>query len=116
MDRVRPTQSWSTRGTIPDESDRRVLLVWAGVVVALAGDLSSTAIGLATGFAELNPVAAAAFGAAGVVGLGLLKLPALALGALGWRLLPDPYALVAPGSLLVPWTAATLWNLLVLVA
>lgn len=110
-----PSLSWARHTASPTAADRRERLLWAGVALTLLADISLTIAGLAHGATESNPVAAAALASTGVVGLVALKGQAVGIAAIGWHVLPDGYRFVAPASLVVPWAAAALWNVHVLV-
>ena len=87
---------------------------WSFVALTLVADIGLTVMGLANGFVESNPVAVVAFQKAGVIGLFLLKFQAVAVAALGWRVLPRPARVVAPACLGATWSVAVLANLALL--
>jgi hypothetical protein len=93
-------------------SNRTERLLWLLVSVSLVGDVLTTVYGLSAGLSEANPVAARLFEAHGiVVGILSLKLGALAVGTIAWRIYPERYRWLAPASLAVPWTAVVWVNI-----
>jgi hypothetical protein len=79
-------------------------------------DVGLTDYGLAMGLSEANPLGRMALDAFGSPGLLLAKLPVLALATVCWRLLPETERWAVPLGLALPWGAAVLTNLSVLVS
>lgn len=94
---------------------RHSATLWRVAAVALLADVLLTAYGLRNGYVEANPIAAAMFRQVGVPAtfVGLKGFP-LAVAAVGRAALPRAYRGVAPLCLALPWTAATVINLVVL--
>lgn len=87
-------------------------LAVAGFVI---GDIATTLAGLSTaGVVETGPVAGPLLRQHGVAVLLVLKLAAVAVAYLAWRLLPPPHAAGIPTGLALVGAAATGWNLAVL--
>ena len=89
-------------------------VLWTVAIAAMLLDVGLTDYGLAMGLSEVNPLGRAALTAFGSAGLLLAKLPVLALALVSWRVLPDAERWAVPLGLAVPWGAATLLNLSVL--
>jgi hypothetical protein len=88
---------------------------WGFVVAAAVIDVVTTWVGLASGLPETNPVAATAVTAAGPEpALVRLKLAALGVVAIGWRVTPPPGRLAILASVGLLWFAAGLSNVVVL--
>lgn len=93
---------------------RREVLLWVFVVVAMIADTLLTYYGLERGFVETNPVARLGLERFGYASLGLFKLLALGVGLACRPLLPRNYVAIVPLGLAIPWTVASLVNLLVI--
>jgi hypothetical protein len=90
------------------------VVCWVVAVVALVTDVALTARGLALGATELNPVGRWAIAAVGpVVGMGTVKLLAVATALVLRGVVPPAYRYVVPACLAVPWTIASLANAVV---
>ena len=89
-------------------------VLWAVAIAAMLLDVGLTDYGLAMGLSEVNPIGRMALAAFGSVGLLLAKLPVLVLALVGWWVLPEAERWAVPLGLAVPWGAATLLNLSVL--
>ncbi|SDQ51086.1 DUF5658 family protein [Natronobacterium texcoconense] len=89
-------------------------LLWIVVALSLVGDVVTTFAGLHLGLAESNPVARSAISGYGLAGMLALKAVAVALGVACRPLLPRPYRVVIPAGLALPWTIATLSNLVLI--
>lgn len=93
-------------------------LLWLAAILFFGvGDLVTTTVGLTAGTAtEVGPVVSMVvdrYGLAAVVGV---KTGALLLGALLWRLTPDPYDVGVPAGLALVGVVVTGWNTWVLLA
>jgi hypothetical protein len=76
----------------------------------MVGDLVTTVYGLHIGLVEKNPVAAQVLQLAGVGGLVGLKLFALALALICWKLLPRDYEGLVPLGFALPQLLAVAVN------
>lgn len=85
--------------------------LWVLAVAAMLLDVALTDYGLAMGLSEVNPIGRMALSALGPPGLLLAKLPVLALALAGRRLLPATERWAVPLGLVVPWGAAVVLNL-----
>ncbi|MEF8878481.1 MAG: hypothetical protein V5A60_17325 [Haloarculaceae archaeon] len=89
-------------------------VLWAVALVAMLLDVGLTDYGLAMGLSEVNPIGRMALSALGSVGLLVAKLPVLGIALVGWWLLPDAERWAVPLGLALPWGAAVVLNLSVL--
>jgi hypothetical protein len=89
-----------------DFTQRAQRELWVGVAVVMTADLALTAVGLAHGLAERNPVARWALAQAGIAGLAGLKMFALCLAACCWFAVPRRYGSVIPLGLILPSAVA----------
>lgn len=90
--------------------------LWTVAVVAMLLDVGLTGYGLSAGLSEVNPIGRMALAALGPPGLLLAKLPVLALALAGWRVLPDTERWAVPVGLALPWSAAVVLNLSVILS
>lgn len=90
-------------------------LLWAVAVGALLVDLGLTVYGLGLGLHEQNLLAIRLLERFGIGGLGLLKTAALGVGLAVRTSLPSRFVFVVPLALSLPWLAAALVNLYVIV-
>lgn len=87
------------------------VLSWMLLLIAASLDYLTTRLGLAAGIAESNPVAAAAINQLGLeAAVVALKLPAVALVAILWLVLPAEYRDLGVSTLALVWAVAALWN------
>jgi hypothetical protein len=85
--------------------------LWLLVAASLVADTSLTVYGLELGLTERNPVALDLIESVGVVpALLSLKAGAVGVGVAGWAVLPPDYRGLVPASLAVPWTLASVLN------
>jgi hypothetical protein len=85
--------------------------LWLLVAASLVADTSLTVYGLELGLTERNPVAVDLIETVGVVpALLSLKAVAVGVGVAGWAVLPPDYRGLVPASLAVPWTLASVLN------
>lgn len=91
--------------------ERQLWLVALGVLVL---DLATTAYGLELGLRESNPVVLALLERLGFWAFVALKGFAVAVGTVGWWVLPTEYQYVAPLCLAGPWAAGGVANALII--
>lgn len=86
-------------------------LVWLAAVVLFGlGDLGLTLVGLASGHAEVHPLAGTAVITYGPLVLIPLKIAVIALFYLIYRLTPDEFDVGVPIGLTLIGSAVVLWN------
>lgn len=85
------------------------------VVLFLAGDLATSALGIAAGgVVEAGPLGAPLVRRYGLAGMVALKLVVVGLSYLTWRRVPDPERVGIPLGLLFVGALVTAWNAFVL--
>jgi len=90
------------------------LRLWHLAVLALVADAALTIYGVGIGHVEGNPVMRLAMSSMGFAGVVALKSGALAVAVTCRAFLPRGYGPVVPATVAVPWLAAALGNVFVL--
>lgn len=86
-------------------------LYWQLVVVALLADISLTIYGRRLGLIELNPLARTAIETYGNGAMVPMKAIVVMIALAAWSSLPKSQRWLVPLSVAIPWTAASLINL-----
>lgn len=86
-------------------------LYWHLVVVALIADISLTMYGRQLGLIELNPLARTVIETYGYGAMVPMKTIVVMIAVAAWTVLPKNQRWLAPLSVAIPWTAASLINL-----
>lgn len=105
---------WRRLGRIVDRTSRLERQLWVVALGVLVLDLATTAYGLELGLRESNPVALALLERYGYWGFVALKGFAVAVGAVGWWVVPRDYQYVVPLCLAGPWAAGGVVNALLI--
>ena len=103
------------RGGLPP-AERTDVYLWLLVLGVMVVDIALTLVGLGVGLIETNPVALFGIETVGYAVLAYLKVPALLLGVVGWVTLSRPMRRLNLVGLAVPWAAASLINLSLIVS
>lgn len=99
--------------------DRTAWLLWGlACLLFVVGDMITTAIGIAQGATEANPMPALLIDRVGLIaGMAMLKLAAMVVILAGFSAVPEGLPREAiPGSLAVFGALIIAWNLAVVIA
>lgn len=98
-------------GSAVRSTETRDVQLWLLVLATMVADIGLTLYGLRLGLVETNPIAIFGIETVGYAVLAYLKVPALLLGVAGWIVLPTTARRLNLIGLTLPWAAATLVNL-----
>lgn len=97
-------------------ANRVDIILWTVVFTAMIFDIVITIYGLHQGLIERNPIALLGINTIGYAVLAYLKVPAILIGFIGWVALPQPYRQLNLVGLSLPWVAAIMMNMWLIVS